>query len=121
MTDAVTKFFDAWGMADDAERKRVLASVYAKSGTYADPRSDDTLTGPAAIAEYVAMFSANAPGWVAEVAKSDVTGGIMRLTVRFRGADPAGAETRQYGQYFVRMDGDRICEMVGFVGIGEPE
>ena len=65
MSTLVETFFDAWGMDDDAARAAAIAGVYASEGTYADPRSQDTLTGSEAIAGYVNMFSANAPGWTA--------------------------------------------------------
>ncbi|MCY4180302.1 MAG: hypothetical protein OXD48_08520, partial [Litoreibacter sp.] len=97
------------------------ASVYAQTGTYADPRSEGVLIGPAAIAGYVNMFSANAPGWTAKVVKTDETAGSLRATVAFGGMGPDGPEMVQHGQYFADFDGERITRMIGFVGTGAPE
>jgi len=108
-------------MADDKARAVAIASVYAKDGTYADPRSDGSLTGLKAIAAYVNMFSANAPGWTAKVVKSDESAGLTRVTIAFGGMGPDGKEMVQHGQYFAELDGTKITRMVGFVGTGAPE
>ncbi|MGX9356867.1 nuclear transport factor 2 family protein [Roseobacteraceae bacterium S113] len=121
MSDALTTFFDAWGMADAASRVAAISTAYAESGTYADPRSSGALNGTAAIADYVAMFSANAPGWTAKVVKSDEIAGMARATVAFGGMGPDGKEMVQHGQYFARIEGGKIAEMTGFVGTGAPE
>ena len=119
--EIITRFFDVWGMADAAQRASVLAEVLSETCVYADPRSPDGMTGPAAIADYVGQFSANAPGWTARVVKADDTNGLIRVTVAFGGTGPDGADMVQHGQYFARMDGDRIAELTGFVGTGAPE
>jgi len=121
MTDLIDSFFDSWGMADDAARAEAISSIYADQGSYADPRSSGVLTGPAAIAGYLNMFSANAPGWTAKVVKSDESAGLTRATVAFGGAGPDGQYMTQHGQYFVETDGGKITRMVGFVGTGAPE
>jgi len=118
---AVETFFSAWGMDNDADRLAAISGVYAGGGTYADPRSPSVLEGAEAIAAYVNMFSANAPGWTASVVKSDEIAGSVRATVAFGGKGPDGSEMVQHGQYFVDMDGDKITRMVGFVGTGAPE
>ncbi|MCH2163220.1 MAG: nuclear transport factor 2 family protein [Marinovum sp.] len=119
MSDSITTFFDAWGMSDDAARAAAISTTFASEGTYTDPRSSGTLTGPEAITEYVTAFSANAPGWTAQVTKLDQTGPYARATVTFGGKGPDGSEMKQNGQYFAKLDGDTITEMVGFVGTGE--
>lgn len=121
MRDAVETFFSAWGMSDASERKAAIASVYAKDGGYADPRSSGVLTGEDAIADYVGMFSENAPGWSATVVSASEIGSTMRATVAFGGKGPDGSDMIQHGQYFADFDGDRISRMIGFVGLGEPE
>ncbi len=121
MSDSITTFFDAWGMTDDAERLDAITAVYASDGTYADPRSPETLHGPDAIAGYVNMFSAGAPGWTAKVVNLSTIGTSHRATVAFGGMGPDGKEMVQLGQYFADMDGDKITRLVGFVGIGAPE
>lgn len=118
---AIETFFDSWGMPDDTARLDAISTAYAPSGTYADPRSPDVLTGPAAIASYVNMFSANAPGWTASVVKSDTIAGSHRVTVAFAGKGPDGSDMVQHGQYFVDMVKDQITRMTGFVGTGAPE
>ncbi|WP_108813921.1 molecular chaperone GroEL [Loktanella sp. Alg231-35] len=118
MTDAITTFFDAWGMSDTDARYSAIQKSIAPSATYADPRTDAPLTGPDAIAEYVGMFSAQAPGAVAEVATTQSRDGVTRATIAFK--MPNGME--QLGQYFVEMGQDgQISRMVGFVGTGAPE
>lgn len=121
MTHSIETFFEAWGMADDAARSDAISSVYGSAGTYSDPRSEGTLTGPAAITEYVSMFSANAPGWTAKVVNSSETAGMIRATVAFGGMGPDGKEMVQHGQYFAETDEGKIARMVGFAGLGTPE
>ena len=121
MSDSITTFFDAWGMSDDAPRAEAIASAFAADGTYADPRSPEMLQGPDAIAGYVNMFSAGAPGWTAKVVNQSTIGKTHRATVAFGGLGPDGKEMVQLGQYFADMDGDKITRMVGFVGTGAPE
>ncbi|WP_425037658.1 nuclear transport factor 2 family protein [Primorskyibacter sp. S187A] len=121
MGDAITTFFDAWGMSDAASRNQAIAQALTPDCTYADPRSDGSLSGPDAIASYVAMFSDNAPGWTARVVKSDMTQTLARVTVAFGGPGPSGEEMVQLGQYFARITNEQIAEMTGFVGTGAPE
>lgn len=120
-TSLIETFFSAWGMDDDSQRAATIAGVMATDTTYADPRAPETLTGPQAIADYVNMFSANAPGWTATVVKADETAGSVRATVAFGGKGPDGGDMVQHGQYFVDIADDRITRMVGFVGTGAPE
>jgi len=120
MSDPIETFFDAWGMDNDADRAAAIASVYADGGTYADPRSPDVLSGDA-IATYVNMFSANAPGWTAKVVNTSSTAGSIRATVAFGGMGPDGSEMVQHGQYFADVADGKITRMVGFVGTGAPE
>jgi hypothetical protein len=118
MTDAITTFFDAWGMSDADARRAAIQKSLASTATYADPRTDAPLTGPDAVAEYVGMFSAQAPGAVAEVVGADARDGVTRATIAFK--MPNGMQ--QLGQYFVEIGQDgQINRMVGFVGTGAPE
>ncbi|MGB7317228.1 MAG: nuclear transport factor 2 family protein [Planktotalea sp.] len=120
MSDAITAFFDTWGLSDDVARAKAIASVYSENGTYADPRAQEPMTGPSAIAGYINMFSANAPGWTAKVVKSDEIAGLQRATVAFAGMGPDGKEMVQLGQYFAELDDGKITRLIGFVGTGEP-
>lgn len=117
----ITTFFDAWGMSDDAARAEALASVLSETARYADPRCTDPLQGPEAITQYVAAFAANAPGWRAEVVKSDSIAGLHRVTVAFGGTGPDGQAMQQLGQYVVEHNSaGQISRMTGFAGTGEP-
>lgn len=119
MSDCIATFFEAWELEDDAPRLAKINSSVAASIRYDDPRTPETLVGVEALNSYVAMFSANAPGWSAKVVKSDTTGIITRVTVAFSGVGPDGSEQVQLGQYFVEKDGELVSRMVGFAGTGE--
>ena len=108
-------------MSDPDARTEAITAAFAPAGSYADPRSNGPLTGPSPIAEYVSMFSANAPGWTATVVKSDEIAGIIRATVAFGGKAPDGSDMVQHGQYFAELSDGKISRMVGFVGTGAPE
>ena len=119
MSDPVATFFAAWQLEDSEARLAKISSAVTKTVKYDDPRTPETLSGIEALNNYVAMFSANAPGWSAKVIKSDTTAGATRATVAFGGTGPDGAEQTQLGQYFVEQEGELISRMVGFVGIGD--
>ena len=121
MTDAIAAFFGAWSQTDDAARKQAIAKAFASQGTYADPRTPERLSGVDAIAGYVAMFSANAPGWTAKVVAQDESAGVIRVTVAFGGTGPDGSHMQQLGQYFAEVTDGQITRMTGFVGTGAPE
>jgi hypothetical protein len=118
---AIETFFEAWGMSDDADRAKAISKAFAADGIYSDPRTAP-LTGPDAIAGYVNAFSANAPGWTAQVVKTDETQGLIRATVAFGGKGPDGSDMVQHGQYFAETSEDgQITRMTGFAGTGAPE
>lgn len=118
MSDSISTFFDAWQMDDAQERLAKIADAVATDVQYDDPRTPETINGINALANYVGMFSANAPGWSAKVVASDTVGGMTRATVAFGGMGPDGNEMVQHGQYFVETNGELISRMVGFVGLG---
>ncbi len=120
MTDPIDTFFGAWQLESEDERLETITSAVASSIVYVDPKTQKPITGINALSDYVGMFSTNAPGWSAKVVVSDKTAGMTRATVVFSGTGPDGKEQAQLGQYFVELDGDLICRMVGFVGIGSP-
>lgn len=120
MSDAISTFFDAWKIEEASDRFEKISSAVMKGIQYDDPRTPATIMGVEALCDYVGMFSANAPGWSANVVKTDTTGGMTRATVSFSGVGPDGVENVQLGQYFVEKEGDLISRMVGFVGTGEP-
>ena len=118
MSNSISTFFDAWSMDDADARTAAISQALAASGTYADPRTPEPMTGAASVSEYVAMFAQAAPGATATVVASQTQHGLIRATVAFRMAD--GKE--QLGQYFVALTEDgKIASMTGFVGTGAPE
>jgi len=121
MSDSISTFFDAWQLESADERREKIASAVNKNVQYDDPRTTSTLNGTDELADYVGMFSANAPGWSAKVIGNDTTAGMTRATVAFGGKGPDGKEMVQLGQYFVETDGELISRMVGFVGTGPKE
>jgi len=121
MLDPISHFFDAWQLESPDARLEKITSAVTQNIQYDDPRTPQTVKGIDALSEYVGMFSANAPGWVAKVIGSNTTAGMTRTTVAFSGMGPNGTEMVQLGQYFVETEGDLISRMVGFVGTGEQE
>ncbi|MEL6958132.1 MAG: nuclear transport factor 2 family protein [Pseudomonadota bacterium] len=122
MSDALNTFFDAWGEADADKRASMIADSVAEGGLYSDPRSGARLDTHGAIAEYVGMFSANAPGWTAKVVKSDNVNGYVRAIVAFGGKGPDGNEMVQHGTYFADAGADgKLTLIAGFVGLGSIE
>ncbi|MEM8684496.1 MAG: nuclear transport factor 2 family protein [Pseudomonadota bacterium] len=120
MTDPIATFFSAWQVESAEERLKLITNSVAPDIVYVDPRTPEPVSGIEPLSQYVGMFSANAPGWSAEVVVSDTVGGVSRATVAFSGKGPDGNEQTQHGQYFVETEGDRITRMVGFVGVGAP-
>lgn len=118
MSDSIATFFDAWAVTDNDTRLETITSAVSEDIHYADPKTPEPITGINALNDYVGMFCANAPGWIATVIKSDTTAGVTRVTVAFSGQGPDGNVLTQHGQYFVEKDGDLVSRMVGFVGTG---
>jgi len=121
MADPISVFFDAWRLEASDERLSQIARCVTEGIEYDDPRTPKTISGIAALSDYVGMFAANAPGWTASVIDADTTAGVTRATVAFAGKGPDGNQVTQIGQYFVEAEGDLISRMVGFVGTGSGE
>ena len=119
MSDCIATFFEAWQIEEAEARLAKINSAVTESIRYDDPRTPETLHGIEDLNDYVAMFSANAPGWSAKVVKSDTISSVTRVTVAFGGVGPDGSQQVQLGQYFVEKEGDLVSRMVGFVGTGE--
>ncbi|MEO1796012.1 MAG: hypothetical protein AAFR53_03225 [Pseudomonadota bacterium] len=116
MSASLETFFAAWGESDAATRAGMIAGSLAEGATYSDPRSGGRLSG-AAIADYVGQFSANAPGWTAEVANVSEVNGYLRAKVAFGGKGPDGTDMVQHGIYFADTDDEgRLTLIAGFVG-----
>ena len=117
MSDALDTFFAAWAETDADKRAAMIAEACSEGCTYSDPRSGARLTSGDAIADYVGMFSANAPGWTAKVETSDVVNGYIRAKVAFGGMGPDGSEMIQHGTYFAEANVDgKLTLIAGFVG-----
>ncbi|MEY1554551.1 nuclear transport factor 2 family protein [Yoonia sp. R2331] len=117
---ALDTFFAAWSITDAAARHDTIAQACADQVSYSDPRSGGRLQGLDAVATYVGMFSANAPGWTAKVDAADEVNGYMRATVVFGGKGPDGQDMAQHGTYFAdRDDSGKITMLAGFVGGGQ--
>ena len=114
MTDTIDQFFLAWGEADPARRRDLIAGAMAADFAYADPRTVRDITTLDALAEYVGQFTDSAPGWTARVVQSDGHGNHRRAIVAFGD----GQGTRQHGSYYARLHEDRIAALIGFKGAG---
>lgn len=121
MSDAISTFFDAWSETDATARMDLISKACAPDATYSDPRSGGRLSGLDAVSDYVGMFSANAPGWIAKVVGDDDVNGYHRGIVAFGGTGPDGAEMVQHGTYFSDVADGKITAMAGFVGLGSVE
>ena len=121
MSDALNTFFEAWGTADAEARAALIEQACTADVTYSDPRSGARLAGVGAVAEYVGMFSANAPGWTAKVVSSDDVNGYLRGIVAFGGMGPDGSEMVQHGTYFCDTTDGKLSMIAGFVGLGSIE
>lgn len=117
MTNALTDFFAAWGEPDAAARTALITGAVSDDFTYSDPRSGARLSGLSAVAEYVGMFSANAPGWAATVDTVDEVNGYLRAKIAFGGKGPDGSDMVQHGTYFGETDdAGKLTMLAGFVG-----
>ena len=117
MVGALDTFFDAWSKPDAAERAALIGAAMAPDASYSDPRSGGRISGLDAISQYVEMFSANAPGWTADVVNSDEVNGYARALVKFGGPGPDGQDMAQHGTYFADLDASgKITALAGFVG-----
>ena len=108
MADSIESFFSAWGASEDA-RDGLITSAVASDVVYTDPRG--TVEGPAALCEYVAQFTANAPGAAAEVAERS-EGEETDVRVRF-----FGEGWEQFGRYKVRLNA--AAKITHITGIAE--
>ena len=119
MKTPIATFFEAWEIQDADVRFNMLLGVVAENVTYDDPRTQNTLEGLSALSDYLGMFSANAPGWTAEVKKYDEISNVARVTVSFSGPGPNGSNQEQLGQYFIKQQNGLLSQLVGFAGTGE--
>jgi len=122
MINLAADFFKAWEISSDSERLAQIAKAVSKSVTYCDPRTPSPVKGIEALNHYVGQFCINAPGWTAQIVKSDKAAETSRVTVAFSGKGQDGKTITQYGQYFIEQGQNQlISRMVGFVGTGAPD
>ena len=115
-TTAIHTFFEAWAEQDADRRDGKIDDTLGDSIFYADPRTEEPITDPASLKEYVGMFSQMAPGMPVAAVNVSRTLDFARATVHF-----GEGEQKQTGQYIADLDGEgRIIRMIGFVGMGEP-
>ena len=114
-TELMSRFFDAWSEPDAVTRQKAVTACVANNVVYSDPNCPAPVHGAEAVNEMLGHFSANMPGgsaWI--VGTADGKNGYLRAAVAF-GKD--GNEMMR-GQYFARRDGDKLAEIVGFMGMG---
>jgi len=117
MSDALTAFFAAWSVGDDATRDAQVDDALGASILYADPRTEAPLTTATAVKDYVGQFSKMAPGMPVSVANVSTTLTFARATVQFGAGDQC-----QWGQYTADLDdAGKITRLIGFVGTGAPD
>lgn len=120
MSENVARFFAAWGVLDAKTRESAIRAAINKGFTYSDPRSGQKLSESDKIIAYISQFSANAPGWQAEVISCDDVNGYIRAIVSFHGQGPDGKEIRQLGTYFGECDEEgQLSYLAGFIGTGD--
>ena len=113
MTDTIQQFFSAWGEPDADLRRNAITAAMAEGFTYADPRSDGTITTVDALDAYIGQFTEMAPGWTAKVVQKDGHSSFTRVIVSFGD----NGDAAQHGTYFAAQDDDgRLTQLVGFSG-----
>jgi hypothetical protein len=115
-TDApaiVEAYCEAWNVAEDTERRRLLGQSCADAVTYTDPKTD--LAGRDALAAHIARVQAARPGSrIARTSRVDLHHGRLRFAWRL--ADSAG-QTVVEGVDFCELAADgRLLRIVGFFG-----
>ncbi|WP_375280748.1 nuclear transport factor 2 family protein [Pseudooctadecabacter sp.] len=119
MDTALTTFFAAWGEADVATRRGMIADAIAEQFTYSDPRCGDPLTDLDAMDSYVAQFVAAAPGWTATVTEVDGTGETVNARVAFSGPDGKGGTMTQHGHYTAQINSEGRITAISGVAEGQ--
>ena len=107
MSGTIESFFFAWGAPDDS-RDGMVSDAVAEDVTYRDPKGE--VTGVKNLCDYVAQYSANAPGAAAEVVEDfESDEGRHAVRVRF-----FGEGWQQFGRYDVSLnDEGRISRIEG--------
>ncbi len=113
MTDAISRFFAAWGENDQGSRAELLRSAVIESFRYADPHAPEPITSVAGMLEFLQQFPPDASAKVIE--PTDSHHGHVRANVTF---DFGGGKS-MVGQYFADLDKDgKIVRVIGFPGKG---
>ena len=118
MADALHIFFAAWGEADPDARLEAVIGTLSTGFVYCDPRTPGRITTEDELLDYIAAFTADAPGWWAKAERVDHHHGFWRVLVAFGEGD----ETKMRGTYFAELDDlGRIELLAGFRGDGAAE
>ena len=114
--DLLTRFFSAWGQSDASARRETLVACMTPDGVYADPHCPAAMVGIDAVAQMLQAFSDNMPGGSARpIGEPSSHNGYIRSAISF---ESNGAEMMR-GQYFTQRDGNKLVQIIGFVGMGE--
>ncbi len=120
MTDAelLTRFFSAWGQVDARARLDIIDECTPDDVVYADPHCPAPVHGSKALNEMLAEFTKNVPGGTARpIGTPNQHNGYLRATISFE----RDGEEMMRGQYFAQRDGDKLRQVIGFVGMGDEE
>ena len=113
MTDAINRFFAAWGDSDRDSRAALVRSAVSDSFRYADPHAPEPITSVDGMLQFLEQFPPGASAKVIE--PMDSHHGHVRANVTF---DFEGGNS-MVGQYFADLDDDgKIVRIVGFPGKG---
>ncbi|MFG3342992.1 nuclear transport factor 2 family protein [Glycomyces sp. NPDC048151] len=105
-------YLEAFNATDAAERKRLVADVFAADVAYADPMA--AVAGHDGVDAFIAGAHQQFPGWVFTLlGRVDGHGNQARFTW---GLGPEGAEPPVVGFDVVVVDGEgRIAQVLGFL------
>ena len=113
MSDALNRFFAAWGDSNRDSRADLVRSAIGESFYYADPHAPEPITSVGGLLEFLGQFPPGASARVIEPV--DIHHGHARANVAF---DFGGGKS-MVGQYFGDLDRDgKIIRVVGFPGKG---
>ncbi len=113
MSDALNRFFAAWGNSDSDSRADLVRSAVSDEFHYADPHAPEPITSVDGMLEFLGQFPPGASAGVIEPVDSHH--GHARASVTF---DFGGGKS-MVGQYFADLDRNgKIIRIVGFPGKG---
>ncbi|EBA15000.1 hypothetical protein RSK20926_03932 [Roseobacter sp. SK209-2-6] len=117
MTTCIHTFFEAWGVTSPELRAEKTAAAIGPNFYYSDPNAVEPIRGQEAYLDYIAQFSAMMPGASARVLSVSQHHGHLRATVEFA----KDGKRMMLGQYFADLTDGKLCRVIGFTGMGEPD